>query len=196
VAGVRGRFGTGAPAAQGPYLVPYRSVAAGQSVGEGRVPAVKAVEDERLRRLYEGRWVMSRAWIIQYTGAAASTVARWCAERGQRPEHLRRPEPVCTVGRTIYFDQQAVEAFWAAWQEDVGTAQLGSGRRPGDEQGTRGGGPGREQRERAVATFVRSSTTVTGIPLDRSSAASHNPTGLPPAMTTCCSSTNLPLLGR
>ena len=55
--------------------------------------------------------VVSRAWIIQYTGAAASTVARWYAERGRRPERPRHPEPVCTVGRTIYFDQQAVEPF-------------------------------------------------------------------------------------
>ncbi|MDU9001638.1 hypothetical protein [Streptomyces mirabilis] len=111
---------------------------------------MEADGDERLRRLWEGRWVVSRAWIVRYTGAAESTVARWYAERGRRPEHPQHPEPVCTVGRTIYFDQQAVEAFWAAWQEDVGTAQLGSGRRPGDGQGTRGGGPGREQRERAV----------------------------------------------
>ncbi|MFE4823182.1 hypothetical protein ACFRFU_43590 [Streptomyces sp. NPDC056704] len=78
----------------------------------------------------------------------------WYAERGRRPEHPQHPEPVCTAGRTIYFDQQAVEAFWATWQEDVGTAQFGSGRRPGDGQGTRGGGPGREQRERAVAVAL------------------------------------------
>ncbi|MFE0678683.1 hypothetical protein [Streptomyces sp. NPDC058867] len=34
--------------------------------------------------------------------------------------------------RKQYFDQQAVEAFWAAWQEDVGTGRLGrAGRKPG-----------------------------------------------------------------
>ncbi|MFD6826585.1 hypothetical protein ACFWC5_40590 [Streptomyces sp. NPDC060085] len=113
-----------------------------------------AVEDERLRRVWEGRWVVSRAWIVGYTGAAESTVTRWYTERGRRPEHLRHPEAVCTVGRTVYFDQQAVEAFWTAWQQDVGTQRLGSGRRPGDGQGTRGGGPGREQRERAVAVAL------------------------------------------
>ncbi|MGW3631872.1 hypothetical protein ACWD7F_17185 [Streptomyces sp. NPDC005122] len=104
-----------------------------------------------MRRVYEGRWVVSRAWIIAYTGAATSTVLRWYTERSGRPEHLRHPEPVCTVGRTLYFDQQAVESFWAAWQQDVGPAPAGAGRRPGDGQGNRGGGPGREQRERAVA---------------------------------------------
>ncbi|MFP3986477.1 winged helix-turn-helix domain-containing protein [Streptomyces sp. E11-3] len=35
VAGVRGRVGPGALPAQGPHLVPYRSAAAGQRVGEG-----------------------------------------------------------------------------------------------------------------------------------------------------------------
>lgn len=113
-----------------------------------------AAEDERMRRLREGRWVVSRAWIVQHTGAAESTVLRWYTERGRRPEHLRHPEAVCTVGRTLYFDQQAVEAFWTAWQQDVGTARLGSGRRPGDGQGTRGGGPGRAQREQAVAVAL------------------------------------------
>ncbi|MGW5637219.1 hypothetical protein [Streptomyces sp. NPDC003832] len=39
---------------------------------------------------------------------------------------------VHTVKRTYYFDQQAVEAFWTAWQEDVGTGRLGrAGRKPG-----------------------------------------------------------------
>ncbi|MET7391419.1 hypothetical protein ACFYPT_40785 [Streptomyces sp. NPDC005529] len=112
-------------------------------------------EGEPLRRLWEGRWVVRRAWIVHYTGAAESTVTRWYAERGQRPECLRHPEIVCTVGRTVYFDQQAVEAFWLAWQQDVGTTRLGSGRRPGDDQGTRGGGPGREQRDRAVAVALQ-----------------------------------------
>ncbi|MER7983393.1 hypothetical protein [Streptomyces sp. NPDC095817] len=112
------------------------------------------VEDERLRRVWEGRWVVSRAWIARLTGAAESTVIRWYTERGRRPERLRHPEVVCTVGRTMYFDQQAVEAFWSAWQQDVGTTRLGTGRRPGDGQGTRGGGPGREQRDRAVAVAL------------------------------------------
>ncbi|WP_432189985.1 hypothetical protein [Streptomyces sp. Tue6028] len=103
-----------------------------------------------MRRVHEGRWVVSRAWIIEYTGAAASTVARWYAERSLRPEHLRHPEPVCAVNRTLYFDQQAVESFWAAWEQDVGTTSLGTGRRPGDGQGARGGGPGRGQREQWV----------------------------------------------
>ncbi|MFE2823543.1 hypothetical protein [Streptomyces sp. NPDC059271] len=107
-----------------------------------------------MRRVYEDRWVVSRAWIVAYTGAAVSTVLRWYSERSRRPEHLRHPEAVCTVGRTLYFDQQAVEAFWAAWQQDVGPAAPGTGRRPGDGQGTRGGGPGREQREHAVAVAL------------------------------------------
>jgi len=47
-----------------------------------------------------------------------------------------------------------VESFWAAWQQEVGTSRLGSGRRPGDGQGTRGGGSGREQRDQAVAVAL------------------------------------------
>lgn len=111
-------------------------------------------DDEQLRRVYEGRWVVSREWIAEYTGAAVSTVARWYAQRGTQPEQLRHPERVCVVDRRHYFDQQAVEAFWAAWQQDVGTARLGSGRRAGDGQGARGGGSGRQVRDRAVGIVL------------------------------------------
>jgi hypothetical protein len=107
------------------------------------------------RRVHEGRWVVSRAWIMEHTGASAATVARWYAQRHQQPEDRRHPEVVCTVGRTHYFDQEAVESFWAAWQEDVGTGRLQrAGRRPGDGRGAQGGGPGRAQRERAVAVAL------------------------------------------
>ncbi|MFE1465196.1 MULTISPECIES: hypothetical protein [Streptomyces] len=115
---------------------------------------MSGVEDERLRRVYEGRWVVSRAWIRELTGASEATVARWYTGRGDQPEERRHPEVVCTVGRRHYFDQQAVESFWAAWQEEVGIARLGSGRRSGDGQGTRGGGVGREWREQAVAVAL------------------------------------------
>ncbi|WP_326844486.1 hypothetical protein OHB33_40715 (plasmid) [Streptomyces sp. NBC_01558] len=107
-----------------------------------------------MRRVYEGRWVVSRAWIIQHTGAAASTVLRWYTDRDRYPHHLRHPDVACTVQRRNYFDQQAVQAFWAAWQRDIGTAHLGKGQRPGDGQGTRGGGPGHEQRDRAVRVVL------------------------------------------
>ncbi|WP_199923288.1 hypothetical protein, partial [Streptomyces sp. NRRL S-813] len=84
------------------------------------------------------------------TGAAAATAARWYAQRHQQPEGRRHPEVVCTVEGRHYFDQQAVESFWAAWQQDVGTGRLGAaGRRRGDGLGANRGGPGREQRERA-----------------------------------------------
>jgi hypothetical protein len=76
--------------------------------------------------VHEGRWVVSRAWIRELTGASAATVARWYTQRLQLPEERRHPEIVCTVGRTHFFDQQAVEAFWAARQEDVGTGLLGA----------------------------------------------------------------------
>ncbi|MFD5721687.1 hypothetical protein [Streptomyces sp. NPDC127036] len=80
---------------------------------------------------------------------------RWSAQRRERPEGRRHPDVVLTVGRTLYFDQQAVEAFWAAWQQEVGTGRLGTaGRPPGDGRGTRGGGPGREQRELAVGVAL------------------------------------------
>lgn len=117
---------------------------------------MSAVEDVRLRRVYEGRWVVSRVWIVQYTGAASSTVARWYAQRAVQPEGLRHPEVVCTVDRVRYFDQQEVEAFWSAWRQDVGTSLLGvSGRRTGDGQGARGGGHSREQREDAVEVALQ-----------------------------------------
>ncbi|MEU5599743.1 hypothetical protein [Streptomyces sp. NPDC020298] len=61
---------------------------------------------------------------------------------------------VCTIERTHYYDQQSIEAFWAAWREDVGTGRLqAAGRRPGDGRGNQGGG-GRAQRDRAVATAL------------------------------------------
>ncbi|WP_267717347.1 hypothetical protein [Streptomyces sp. CoH17] len=47
----------------------------------------------------------------------------------------------CTLGRTHYYDQEAVEAFWNAWRQDVGTGRLQTaGRRPGDRRGNHGGG--------------------------------------------------------
>ncbi|MFS4095603.1 hypothetical protein [Streptomyces sp. AF1A] len=99
--------------------------------------------------------MVSRAWIRELTGASAATAARWYAQRQQQPEGRRHPEVVCTVEGRHYFDQQAVEAFWAAWQQDVGTGRLGAaGRRRGDGLGANRGGPGREQRERAVAVAL------------------------------------------
>jgi hypothetical protein len=82
-------------------------------------------------------------------------VARWFALRHEQPAELRHPEVVCVVDRVKYFDQQAVEAFWTAWQQDVGTSLLGSGRRGDDGQGSRGGGPSREQREQAVEVALQ-----------------------------------------
>ncbi len=111
--------------------------------------------DERLRRVHEGRWVVSRAWIRELTGASEATLTRWYAQRLQQPRGRRHPDVVWTVGVTHYFDQQAVEGFWAAWQQDIGTGRLGSaGRRPGDGRGANGGGPGRGQRDRAVAVAL------------------------------------------
>ncbi|MEU9273145.1 hypothetical protein [Streptomyces sp. NPDC048251] len=57
---------------------------------------------------------------------------------------------MATVGTTHYFDQQAVESFWAAWQQDVGTGRLGTaGRKRGDGRGANGG-VDRAQRDQAV----------------------------------------------
>lgn len=110
-------------------------------------------EGSSLRRVHEGRWVVSRAWIRQLTGASSSTAERWYAQRGAQPEGRRHPEVVLTVGTTHYFDQQAVESFWAAWQEEVGTGRLGTaGRKPGDGQG--GYSADRSQRDRAVSVAL------------------------------------------
>ncbi|MFF9221467.1 hypothetical protein [Streptomyces viridosporus] len=70
--------------------------------------------DEALRRVKGGRWTMGRVWGIQHPGAPAATVARWYAQRAQYPPGLRFPEAACTIGRVHYYDQESVEAFWAA----------------------------------------------------------------------------------
>jgi hypothetical protein len=112
-------------------------------------------EDGAPRRVVDGRWVVSRAWVMELTGASAATVNRWYAQRDRYPVERRFPEVVCAVNRTHYYEQEAVEAFWAAWREDVGTGRLkAAGRRRGDGRGNQGGGPGRAQRERAVAVVL------------------------------------------
>ncbi|MEU1457369.1 hypothetical protein [Streptomyces avermitilis] len=109
-------------------------------------------EIRALRLVHEGRWVVSRAWIQELTGASAGTLARWYAERQAQPQTRRHPEVVHTVGRTHYFDQQAVESFWAAWQQDVGTGRLGrAGRPPG---GAPTGGADRALRDQAVSVAL------------------------------------------
>ncbi|MEU4266165.1 hypothetical protein ACYCCF_30070 [Streptomyces argenteolus] len=109
-------------------------------------------EGAGLRHVVEGRALVSRAWIVAYTGAGRSTVARWYALRHEQPEGRRHPERVVTIDRVDYYDQAEVEAFWAAHQEAVGTARLGvSGRRSGAGQGERGGGrPVSAERAQAV----------------------------------------------
>ncbi|MFE9912917.1 hypothetical protein [Streptomyces clavifer] len=110
--------------------------------------------DVRLRRVIGDRAVVSRAWITRYTGAGRSTVARWYALRHEQPEGRRHPERVVTVDRVDYYDQEAVEAFWAAHQKAVGTARLGvSGRRSGPGHGEPSGGR-RVSAERALAVEV------------------------------------------
>lgn len=79
---------------------------------------------------------MSRAWIMRHTGVGRSTVARCYALRHEEPPEHRHPERVITIDRNDYYDQEAVEAFWTAHQQGVGTARLGvSGRRSGPEGG-------------------------------------------------------------
>ncbi|KES03429.1 hypothetical protein BU52_30810 [Streptomyces toyocaensis] len=107
------------------------------------------------RRIEGGRWVVSRAWVMEFTGASAATVHRWYIQRDRYPEERRFPEVACTVDRTHFYDQEAVEAWWSAWREDVGTGRLrAAGRRPGDGRGNQGGGHGRAQRDRAVAIVL------------------------------------------
>ncbi|WP_327122088.1 hypothetical protein OG206_32155 [Streptomyces sp. NBC_01341] len=95
---------------------------------------------------------MSRAWIMRRTGAGRSTVARWYALRDEQPPERRHPDRVITVERVDYYDQQAVERFWAAHQEGVGTGRLGvSGRKSGAGHGrARGGRPVSQERAQAV----------------------------------------------
>ncbi|MFI1702459.1 hypothetical protein ACH419_41955 [Streptomyces bobili] len=109
-----------------------------------------------MRRIVDGRWVVSRAWVMEHTGASAATVARWYAQREQYPAELRFPQVACTLDRTHYYVQEDVEAFWTAWKEDVGTGRLqAAGRPPGDGRGNHGGGHGRAQRDRAVAVVIK-----------------------------------------
>ncbi|MEV8231302.1 hypothetical protein AB0P41_35550 [Streptomyces sp. NPDC079167] len=108
--------------------------------------------DVRLRRVVGGRALVSRAWIMRHTGAGRSTVARWYALRHEQPPERRHPDRVITVDRIDYYDQQAIEAFWAAHQEGVGTGRLGvSGRKSGAKHGEpRGGRPVSAERAQAV----------------------------------------------
>lgn len=108
--------------------------------------------DVRLRRVVGGRALVSRAWIMRRTGAGRSTVARWYALRDEQPPERRHPDRVITVERVDYYDQQAVERFWAAHQEGVGTGRLGvSGRKSGAGHGrARGGRPVSQERAQAV----------------------------------------------
>ncbi|MFD3344390.1 hypothetical protein ACFU5D_37090 [Streptomyces anthocyanicus] len=59
------------------------------------------------------------------------------------------------LDRTHYYDQEAVEAFWNAWGQDVGPGRLRTaGRRLGDGRGNHRGGWGRDRRDRAVAIIL------------------------------------------
>ncbi|MFJ7138055.1 hypothetical protein [Streptomyces fungicidicus] len=112
-------------------------------------------ESGRSRRVVDGRWVVSRAWVMEHTGASAATVNRWYIQRERYPEGRRFPEVACTLNSTHYYVQEDVEAFWTAWKADVGTGRLGAaGRRPGDGRGNHGGGYSRAQRDRAVAVVL------------------------------------------
>ncbi|MEV5645742.1 hypothetical protein AB0L67_37370 [Streptomyces flaveolus] len=107
------------------------------------------------RRMVDGRWVVSRAWVMAYTGASAATVNRWAGQRERYPEQRRFPPVACIENCTHYYPQEAVEAFWTVWKTEVGTGRLGAaGRRPGDGRGNQGGGHGRARRERAVAVIL------------------------------------------
>ncbi|MGI5048430.1 hypothetical protein ACM9HD_34075, partial [Streptomyces sp. JAC25] len=80
-------------------------------------------------------------WITRHTGADRSTVARCYALRHEQRPERRHPERRITIDRIDYYDQEAVEAFWAAHQQGGGTARLGvSGRRSGPAGGGRGAG--------------------------------------------------------
>ncbi|MEV5810520.1 hypothetical protein [Streptomyces parvulus] len=109
-------------------------------------------EDRPSRRLHDGQWVVSRAWITELTGASMATVNRWYLQRANYSGEHRFPEVSYTTKRTHYYAQDEVEAFWSAWKADVGTGRLqAAGRRPGDGRGNQGGGQGRARREHAIA---------------------------------------------
>lgn len=112
-------------------------------------------EDGRSRRVVDGRWVVSRVWVMEHTGASAATVNRWYVQRERYPEGRRFPEVACTLNCTHYYAQEDIMAFWAAWKADVGTGRLGAaGRRPGDGRGNQGGGYSRAQRDRTIAIVL------------------------------------------
>lgn len=83
-------------------------------------------------------------------------------------------------GRAHYFDQEAIENFWVAWQEEVGTGRLKvSGRRSGDGRGAQGGGPGRAQREQAVATALAALRRAGGYQRGRAARLAREHGGVP-----------------
>lgn len=62
-----------------------------------------------------GTWLVNRDWIIDYTRAGRTTVARWYQLRAQAPGELRHPERVARIERQDWWEQEAFTSWYAAF---------------------------------------------------------------------------------
>ncbi|WP_405933701.1 hypothetical protein [Streptomyces sp. NBC_00827] len=58
------------------------------------------------RRVLEGRAVVNRDWIREFTGASVGTAARWYKVRDEQPKEHRHPEKERVEGADFYDEQQ------------------------------------------------------------------------------------------
>ncbi|WP_326580866.1 hypothetical protein OIE69_42715 [Actinacidiphila glaucinigra] len=68
-------------------------------------------------RVFNGRPVVNRDWIVERTGASRATITLWYTKRADQPEDTRHPEKAVTIERIDFYDQEEFERFYAAHQE-------------------------------------------------------------------------------
>ncbi|WP_127355941.1 hypothetical protein [Actinacidiphila soli] len=80
-------------------------------------------------RIFNGRPVVNRDWMVEHTGASRVTVGLWYAKRDEVPANLetgaegtptpvaRHPDKAVTIERVDFYDQEQFEAFYAGLQE-------------------------------------------------------------------------------
>ncbi|MGW1802838.1 hypothetical protein ACWCQN_45160 [Streptomyces sp. NPDC001984] len=75
------------------------------------------------RRLVEGRAVVNRDWIREFTGASVGTAARWYKVRDEQPEEHRHPEKERIDG-TDFYDEQQFRVFHTWFQQEKASKVL------------------------------------------------------------------------
>lgn len=65
------------------------------------------------RMEHEGKILVNRDWIIDYTGVTRTTVSRWYRGRDKTPEgRPRHPDRAARIGRCDWWDQDAFVAWY------------------------------------------------------------------------------------